>query len=212
MTKFLAPACLLTMTFLSGPSPAVAQESDSQVRVVVTEGVRARVAVADFQQRGSQEELERHSRLFDDVLWNDLRRAGVFELVPKSFYPLQLPSQPYEVNYEEWTAEDVQAQNLVYGNSYMQRGQFVVEARLIDVNTRSPLSETATGSIRMRRASDPWPTASPTRSCSASAEGFEASLPPGLPLSPTATATRKSSPWTTTAMDRRRSPTTGPSA
>ena len=139
MTKLLTPVYLLSMTFLSGPLPAAAQETDSQVRVVVTEGVRARVAVADIQQRGSKSELDGHTRLFDDVLWNDLRRAGVFELVPKSFYPLKLPSQPYEVNYEEWTAEDVQAQNLVYGNSYMQRGQFVVEARLIDVNTQESI-------------------------------------------------------------------------
>ena len=140
MNKFLlTPACLLAATFLSGPLPAAGQENDSQVRVVVTEGVKARLAVADFQQRGSDPELDRHTRLFDDVLWNDLRRAGVFELVPKAFYPLQLPSQPYEVNYEEWTAEDVQAQNLVYGNSYMRRGQFVVEARLIDVNTRESI-------------------------------------------------------------------------
>ena len=139
MTKFLTPACLLSMTFLSGALPAASQENNSQVRVVVTEGVRARVAVANFQQRGSDAELERHTRLFDDVLWNDLRRSGVFDLVPKTFYPLKLPSQPYEVNYEEWAAEDVRAQNLVYGNSYMQRGQFVVEARLIDVNTRESI-------------------------------------------------------------------------
>lgn len=139
MTKFLTPACLLSIIFLCCALPAASQENNSQVRVVVTEGVRARVAVANFQQRGSDAELERHTRLFDDVLWNDLRRAGVFDLVPKTFYPLKLPSQPYEVNYEEWTAEDVRAQNLVYGNSYMQRGQFVVEARLIDVNTQESI-------------------------------------------------------------------------
>ena len=139
MTKILSLTCLLSVAFLGVLSPAAAQETDSQVRVVVTEGVRARVAVADFQQRGSEMTLEGHARLFNDILWNDLRRAGVFELVPKSFYPLQLPSQPYEVNYEEWAAEDVRAQNLVYGNSYLQRGQFVVEARLIDVNTRESI-------------------------------------------------------------------------
>ena len=139
MTKIPSLTCLLSVAFLGVLSPAAAQETDSQVRVVVTEGVRARVAVADFQQRGSEMALEGHTRLFNDILWNDLRRAGVFELVPKSFYPLQLPSQPYEVNYEEWAAEDVRAQNLVYGNSYLQRGQFVVEARLIDVNTRESI-------------------------------------------------------------------------
>ena len=179
--------------------------------MVVTEGVRARLAVADVQQRGSDPELDRHTQLFDDVLWNDLRRAGVFELVPKAFYPLQLPSQPYEVNYEEWTAEDVQAQNLVYGNSYMRRGQFVVEARLIDVNTRESI-------IGNRYRVDPDEEGVRSLAHRLADEivlriggGVRGSLPPGSPLSRTATATRKSSPWTTTATDRRRSPITVPS-
>ena len=139
MTKVLVYTCSLLAAFAVLMIPVQAQDTDSQVVVRVTEGVRARVAVADFQQRSSEMEVTQHTQLFDEVLWNDLRRAGVFELVPKGFYPLQLPSQPYEVNYEQWTAEDVRAQNLVYGNSYLQRGQFVVEARLIDVNTQESI-------------------------------------------------------------------------
>ena len=139
MTKILSYTCSLIAGVASVMVPVSAQDSESQVVVRVTEGVRARVAVADFRQRGSEGELAPHSQLFDEVLWNDLRRAGVFELVPESFYPLQLPSQPYEVNYEEWTAEDVRAQYLVYGNSYVQRGRFVVEARLVDVNTQESI-------------------------------------------------------------------------
>ena len=139
MTKILSYTCSLIAGVASVMVPVSAQDSESQVVVRVTEGVRARVAVADFRQRGSEGEFAPHSQLFDEVLWNDLRRAGVFELVPESFYPLQLPSQPYEVNYEEWTAEDVRAQYLVYGNSYVQRGRFVVEARLVDVNTQESI-------------------------------------------------------------------------
>jgi len=139
MTKSLSYVSSLMAMFTYLLGPVAAQDSKSQVIVRVTEGVKARLAVADFQQRDTEEELNRYTQLFNSVLWNDLNLAGVFELVPKSFYPLQIPSQPYEVDYEKWAAEDVRAQNLVYGNSYLRRNQFVVEARLIDVNTQESI-------------------------------------------------------------------------
>ena len=33
-------------------------------------------------------------KTFNDTLWNDLDNAGIFDLVSKSFYPLQVPGQP----------------------------------------------------------------------------------------------------------------------
>jgi len=112
---------------------------EPQVRVGTSTGVRARVAVADFQIRGNDPQLTQHPNLFDEVLWNDLDMAGVFELVPKSFYPLKLPSQPAEVVFEQWTSNEVRAQDLAYGNSSIERGQFVVECRLADVSTKESI-------------------------------------------------------------------------
>ena len=117
----------------------LAQDSNNQIVVRVTEGVKARVAVANLQTRDETVELNQSTQIFNDVLWNDLALAGVFELIPKSFYPLKLPSQPYDVKFEEWVSEDVGAQNLVYGNSYLQNNQFVVEGRLVDVNTQESI-------------------------------------------------------------------------
>ena len=136
MTKiyfyFLALWILSQITIL-------AQDSTNQIVVRVTEGVKAKVAVANLQNRDESVELAQSTQIFNDVLWNDLELAGVFELIPKSFYPLKLPSQPYDVKFEEWVSEDVGAQNLVYGNSYLQNNQFVVEGRLVDVNTQESI-------------------------------------------------------------------------
>jgi TolB protein len=112
---------------------------EPQVRVGTSTGVRARVAVADFQIRGNDPQLTQHTNLFNEVLWNDLDMAGVFELVPKSFYPLKLPSQPAEVVFEQWTSNEVRAQDLAYGNSSIERGQFVVECRLADASTKESI-------------------------------------------------------------------------
>ena len=43
-------------------------------------------------------------KTFNDTLWNDLDVSGVVELVSKSFYPLQVPGQPPEVNFLAWNA------------------------------------------------------------------------------------------------------------
>ena len=110
-----------------------------QVRVGTSTGVRARVAVADFQIRANDPQLTQYTRLFNEVLWSDLDMAGVFELVPKSFYPLKLPSQPAEVIFEQWTSNEVRAQDLAYGSSSIERGQFVVECRLADVSTKESI-------------------------------------------------------------------------
>src|SRR2546425_3877012 len=110
-----------------------------QVRVGSSTGVRARVGVADFQIRANDPQLTQYTRLFNEVLWSDLDMAGVFELVPKSFYPLKLPSQPAEVIFEQWTSNEVRAQDLAYGSSSIERGQFVVECRLADVSTKESI-------------------------------------------------------------------------
>ncbi len=111
------------------------RSQEPQVKVGTSKGVRSRVAVADFQMRSNDPKLVQSTTLFNQVLWNDLDIAGVFELVPKSFYPIRLPSQPTEVSFEQWTSNEVRAQDLAYGNSSIENGEFVVECRLVDVST-----------------------------------------------------------------------------
>ncbi len=118
-------------------SPLHSQEP--QVRTGTQEGRLARLAVADFQMRGSDAQTVQLTKLFNEVLWNDLDMAGVFDLVPKSFYPLRLPSQPSEVVNDQWMTNDVRATDLAYGAAYIENGQFVSECRLLDLGTREAI-------------------------------------------------------------------------
>ncbi len=126
-------------SFLCPTSISLLISQEPQVRTGTSEGVRARLAVADFQMHGADAQLPELTRIFNDILWNDLDLSGVFEMVPKSFYPLQLPSLPTEVDYEKWSSQDVKAQDLAYGNSSTERGQFVVECRLVDISTKESI-------------------------------------------------------------------------
>lgn len=137
MTRNL-PGLLLAVAALACNSRGFAQQA--QVKTGTQTGVRARVAVADFQLRGTDPQLAPMTQIFNTVLWNDLDMAGVFELVPKSFYPMKLPAQPQEVVYELWSANEVKAQDLAYGNASVERGQFVVECRLVDISTHEAIT------------------------------------------------------------------------
>jgi TolB protein len=129
----------VTLILTSTSHPLISQEP--QVKTGTGQGVpRSRLAVADFQLRTSDPQLAQSTRLFNEVLWADLDFSGVFDLVPKSFYPIKLPSQPYEVIFEQWSSNEVKAQYLVYGNSSIEGGQFIVECRLVDISTRESIT------------------------------------------------------------------------
>ncbi|MFN8007642.1 MAG: Tol-Pal system beta propeller repeat protein TolB [Terriglobia bacterium] len=112
---------------------------EPQIKTGTSQGVRARLAVADFQSNAGNSQLSDLTKIFNQVLWNDLDMAGVFELVPKSFYPLKLPSKPTEVINEQWTSNEVKAHDLVYGNTALDGGEFSAECRLLDLNTNESI-------------------------------------------------------------------------
>ncbi|OFW10776.1 MAG: Tol-Pal system beta propeller repeat protein TolB [Acidobacteria bacterium RIFCSPLOWO2_02_FULL_59_13] len=90
---------------------------------------RTRLAVSSF--RASADTISLRT-VFDDVLWNDLDYAGIFDLVSRSFYPLALPTRPEDLKPEEWTRSPVNAHMVVLGNTYMAGNQFVIEGWLVD--------------------------------------------------------------------------------
>src|SRR5262245_2149100 len=112
----------------------------AQVEIGTRTGVRARLAVADFQLRASDPQVASMVRIFNEVLWNDLDMSGVFELVPKSFYPMKLPAQPQEVIFEQWQSNEVKVHDLGCGNVSLDRVQFVAECRLVDVSTQESIA------------------------------------------------------------------------
>jgi TolB protein len=102
-------------------------------------GQAARLAVADFQIRGAEPQLPQLTKLFNDVLWNDMQLSGVFTVISKSFYPMPLPSQPGEVDFGKWGSPEMRVQDLAYGTTSIQGSQFAAECRLVDIGTREQI-------------------------------------------------------------------------
>ncbi|MBI3894462.1 MAG: Tol-Pal system beta propeller repeat protein TolB [Acidobacteria bacterium] len=90
---------------------------------------RVRLAVSSFRTAPETAPL---MRVFDETLWNDLDYAGIFELAPRSFYPLSLPARPTDLKLEEWSGPPVSAQMVVLGNASQAGDQVVIEGWLVD--------------------------------------------------------------------------------
>jgi len=100
---------------------------------------KVRLAVSDFKPSTSEPQNTTLLKTFNDTLWNDLDVSGVVELVSKSFYPLQAPGQPPEVNFIAWNSPPPNAAMLAFGNLGVSGGRLTVQGWLYDVkNIQSP--------------------------------------------------------------------------
>ena len=100
---------------------------------------KVRLAVPDFKPSTGDPQNAALLKTFNDTLWNDLDVSGVVELVSKSFYPLQAPGQPPEVNFLAWSAPPPNAAMLAFGNLGVAGGKLTVQGWLYDVkNIQSP--------------------------------------------------------------------------
>ena len=100
---------------------------------------RVRLAAADFKSSTGDPNNATLLKTFNDVLWNDLDNAGIFDLVSKSFYPLQEPGQPSEVNLSAWNSPPPNTSMLAFGNLGATAGKVTVQGWLYDVkNQASP--------------------------------------------------------------------------
>jgi len=76
---------------------------------------------------------------FNTTFWNDLDNAGIFEMVSKSFYPLQTPGSPPEMRLASWANDPANAGMVAFGNLALQGQQCVMLGWLFDVkNSGSP--------------------------------------------------------------------------
>jgi len=100
---------------------------------------KVRLAAADFKQTAADPQSGALLKVFNDTLWNDLSQAGIFDVVSKSFYPLQVPGFPNEVKLDAWANPPASAGMLVFGNLNAASGDLLVQGWLYDVrNTQSP--------------------------------------------------------------------------
>src|SRR5216684_5461315 len=124
-----------------GAHPASAQD---WIRTGTGLGVeKARVAVADFAPRSDA--AKAHAALFCAVVRADLEFSGIIEVVSKSYYPLQPPAVPAELNYKAWSEAPVSAAMVAFGNLAESANDVRIEGWLYDV--RNPAAPPIVGKV-----------------------------------------------------------------
>jgi len=100
---------------------------------------KIRLAVPDFKASTQDARNIDLLKVFNDTLWNDLDNAGIFEMVSKSFYPLEAPGSPADVRFNVWSDPPPKAVMLAFGNLGSTGNGMTVQGWLYDVkNVTSP--------------------------------------------------------------------------
>jgi TolB protein len=120
-----------------------AQETQDDLRkqigtIIVTPGSGPALAVADFQPRAGG--LDAAMGTFNETLWNDLKFAGVANLVGKSLYPKTPLADPATLRCEEWSNDPVKSDYVAFGNL---TGANTSQGFLYDVKTQAQLLSAA---------------------------------------------------------------------
>jgi len=93
-----------------------------------------------------------YAKTFHDVLWADLNYSGIIDMVSDSFYPLSIPSQPSELNAQQWSAAPASAYMVAYGNLSVNGSGLSFAGYLSDVHSQT--ATTALQKIYQQPATD----------------------------------------------------------
>jgi TolB protein len=94
---------------------------------------KVRLAVPEFKPVSGDAQTANLNKVFNDTLWNDLDSSGIIEMVSKSFYPLQTPGTPQEVQADAWANDPTKAGMLAFGNLDASQQDIAVQGWLVDV-------------------------------------------------------------------------------
>src|SRR6266568_4536393 len=134
--------CLTLITIATLSLLAATASAQDWIRTGTGLGVeKVRLAASDFKPATQDPKNTDLLKTFNDTLFNDLDNAGIFDLVSKSFYPLQIPGQPAELKAAEWSASPApNASMLAFGNLGVTADKVTVRGWLYDVKstTTSP--------------------------------------------------------------------------
>ncbi|MGA2735897.1 MAG: translocation protein TolB [Bryobacteraceae bacterium] len=130
-----------------------AQQSDVIIKL---EGrARPAIAVPDLRGSGAAQPL---MNAFNETLYNDLDASGLFKMVPKTMYPLQVPQQPSDFREQpanqpmrpgqtppngggvwlsDWSSPPVSANYLAFGYTAVQNNVLVLYGWLFNVGQTS---------------------------------------------------------------------------
>lgn len=100
---------------------------------------KVRIAVPDFRSTSADAANAELLKTFNATLFNDLTYAGIFDVVSKSFYPLQVPGSPQEIQLEAWGNPPPNAAMIAFGSFNKTGDDIGMQGWLFDVkNTASP--------------------------------------------------------------------------
>ena len=117
----------------------VATFSQDWIRTGTNRGAPIRLAVPDFKAATNDPQTAPLNTVFNQTLWNDLDNSGIFEMVAKSFYPLQNPGSPGEIKLDAWGNPPPNASMVAFGNLGVSGGKLQVQGWLFDAkNTAAP--------------------------------------------------------------------------
>jgi TolB protein len=144
--KLVLPALAIAALGVLAQLAVLAQESD--VIIKLTKGEKTAIAVPDFRASGAAQAF---MAAFNQTLWNDLDTSGLFRMVSKSLYPLNVPQQPSDLRpplaasgrrgqpvsqgpwLTDWSNPPTSANYLAMGYAAESAGSFALRGWLMNV-------------------------------------------------------------------------------
>lgn len=119
--------------------PAAPSSSQDWIKTGTNRGASIRLAVPDFKAATNDPQTAPLNTVFNQTLWSDLDNAGIFEMVAKSFYPLQTPGTPSEIKVDAWGNPPPNASMVAFGNLGVSGGKLQIQGWLFDAkNSAAP--------------------------------------------------------------------------
>src|SRR5262245_16986979 len=118
---------------------SIASAQNDWIRTGTGLGVdRVRIAVPDFKAAAAVSDPQWLST-FNSTLFSDLQNAGIFDVGSKSFYPLQQPGTPQEMQLDAWANPPANSAMVAFGNMNVAGQDMNVSGWLFDVkNSATP--------------------------------------------------------------------------
>ncbi|HET7348331.1 MAG TPA: translocation protein TolB, partial [Acidobacteriaceae bacterium] len=125
--SFLLSVFIL-VTFVASTNRLLAQD---WVRTGTNLGVnKIRIAAADLKAVSTDPQTGGLKSAFDQTLYNDLRYAGIFDVVSKSMIPNVTPGSPQEIQLATWAGEPSNAAYVAFGSLAVNAGRVTVQGFL----------------------------------------------------------------------------------
>lgn len=140
MRKFLFVLPVLAATLLVVQGVAQNVDITDWIR---GQGGKPALAVTEFRGSGTQQFMGP----FNSTLFSDLQSSGVFEMKPKSMFPLANPQRPEDLRQEDnkqgyalqdWSGAPVGASHVVFGYSAAVNGVLVLYGYVYDARQTDP--------------------------------------------------------------------------